>query len=391
MKEVFIVSAKRTAIGSFLGSLSGITAPDLGKELIKYVLEANSLPTNAIDEVILGQVLTGGQGQNPARQTTVKAGLDISTPAYTVNMVCGSGLKSVALGYNSIVSGDAELVLCGGQESMSNALHGMYVRQGIKMGDSQMVDLLQKDGLVDAFDNISMGITAENLAKNYNLTREQQDEYALNSQLKAAKARNEGKFSDEILPIKVKIKKEEVEFKNDEFIRAETTAESLAKLRPAFLSSGTVTAGNSSGINDGAAVLLLASGYAVKKYNLKPLVKVTGHSSCGVDPKIMGIGPVATVNKLIKKLNCNLSDFDLIEANEAFAAQSLAVTKELDLNRDIVNVNGGAIALGHPIGASGARVAVTLIHEMMKRNSKRGLATLCIGGGMGVAVAFEKI
>lgn len=391
MKEVYIVLAKRTAIGSYLGSLSSMTATQLGEKLIANIMETAKLPRDAIDEVIIGQVLTAGQGQNPARQAMINAGLNEATPAMTINKVCGSGLKSIALAYDSIAIGNNDLVIAGGQESMSTAFHGALIRQNVRMGDIKLIDLMSYDGLTDAFSYKAMGVTAENVAEKYGISRQEQDIFALESQKKASNAIAAGYFKEEILPIKVQTKKMLVEFAEDEFVKPQTNIDSLSKLKTVFKENGTVTAGNASGINDGAAMLLLASKNAIKKFNLKPLVRVLGHASAGVAPEIMGIAPSAAVQKLVDKTKINLDVMDLIEANEAFAAPSIAVNKLLGWDVSKVNITGGAIALGHPIGASGARVATTLIHNMIRNRAKTGLATLCIGGGMGIAMSFELI
>ncbi len=391
MKDVYIVDAKRTGVGSYLGSLASFKAHELGSHVIKHIMTNNKLPSSSIDEVILGQVLTGGQGQNPARQASINAGLDVTTTATTINKVCGSGLKAITLGFDSIRLGDNDLVLAGGQESMSTAFHGALIRQNIRMGNVNFIDQMLYDGLTDAFSGAAMGITAENIAKKFSITREEQDEFACQSQMKATKAIIEGRFKDEIVPIEVKIKKDLINFAHDEFVRQNTTLEGLQKLKPAFLENGTVTAGNASGINDGAAILLLASEAALKKYNLKPIARIIAHASAGVEPSIMGIGPVEAVKKLLKKIDLNIASLDIIEANEAFASQSIAVNKLLEWDRSKVNINGGAIAIGHPIGASGARVTVTLLHNMIKNKVKKGLASLCIGGGMGIAIYCENI
>lgn len=392
MKEVYITHAKRTAVGSFLGSLSTIAAPHLGAEVIKAILRESKIPSDAIDQVILGQVISGGSGQNPARQTLIHSGLPNHVPAMTINMVCGSGLKAVALAANSIRAGESELILAGGQENMSLGMHGGNFRAGAKFGDMKLTDFMMYDGLTDAFSNSLMGITAENIAKKFTISREVQDKFALNSQLKAAKAQKEGKFKDEIVPIKIQRKKEEFSFDQDEGVRPDSTLEILAKLRPAFDQSGSVTAGNSSTINDGAAAFLVASAEAVKKYNLEPIARIVSYASVGVDPQIMGTGPVPASKRALSIAGWVVEDLDLIEANEAFAAQAQYVNLEMKWNTDIVNVNGGAIAIGHPIGASGARILVTLLHEMKRRSEvKKVLATLCIGGGMGTAMCLEKV
>jgi len=391
MKEVYILGAKRSAIGNLLGSLSSLSAVELGSLVASDLVSQFPYP---IDEVIIGQVLTSSLGQNPARQITIKALKDskrhpFEIPAYTINKVCGSGLKSVALGATSIMHGDGQLILAGGVESMSNAPHTAMLRKGTKMGNVNFVDTMSYDGLTDVFSGKAMGITAENIANKFNITREQQDKFAYESQVKAAAAAKNGKFKDEITPINLTVKKQTVIVDQDEFIRPDTTLESLAKLRPAFIENGTVTAGNSSGINDGAAFVLLGSDDFVKSNNLKPLARVVSFASAGVDPDIMGTGPIPATRLALKKAGWSVNDLDVIEANEAFAAQGLCVLQELGLDPAKVNVNGGAIALGHPIGASGTRVLVTLIHELKRQGKKRGLATLCIGGGMGIAMCIE--
>lgn len=391
MRDVFVVYAKRTAVGKFLGSLSNIPAHDLTSELIKDAINSYNIDPNVIDEVILGQVLTSAQGQNPARQAALNSGLNIKTPAYIVNQVCGSGLKAIALAYDSIKLGDNDLVIAGGQENMSLSPHALYLRNGNKFGDTPLSDLVLRDGLSDAFSNDLMGITAENIATKYNISRDEQDEFALNSQMKAANATNEGFFKNEILPIKIKNKKSETSFEQDEFIRANTSLEDLNKLKPAFKKDGTVTAGNSSGMNDGSSILMLASEDAIKKYNLTPLVRIISHASAGVEPNIMGIAPTEAVKKLLYKTSLSINDLDLIESNEAFSAQAIAVNKILNWDVNKVNISGGSISIGHPIGASGARISVTLINNMLRLNAKKALSTLCIGGGMGIAMCFEKL
>ena len=388
---IYITHAKRTATGTLMGALSNIPATRLGSLVIKSLLEDSKLDLKNINEVILGQVITGGAGQNPARQASIEAGLGIEIPAFTVNKVCGSGLKAVCLAAGSIVLGANEIVIAGGQENMSLAMHATYIRAGLKFGDSKMIDLMQHDGLVDAFSGQAMGITAENIAKKFNISRDQQDEFALQSHMKAAKAIESGHFVDEIIPVIIKAKNEEKIFIKDESIRANTNLEALAKLRTAFDPLGTVTAGNSSTINDGASALIVASEQAVKNNSLTPLVKIVSFASAGVEPDFMGAGPVPAVHKALKIAGWQVKDLDLIEVNEAFAASSIYVNQQMQWNPDIVNVNGGAIALGHPIGASGARILTTLIHQMKKSNAKRGLATMCIGGGMGIAMCVENV
>jgi len=390
-KDIAIVAATRSPIGRFQGGLSTVPAHDLSAQLIRAVLQSTGVAAEQIDEVILGQILTAGAGQNPARQAAVNSGLPYEVPSMSLNKLCGSGLKAVHLAAQAIALGDADLVLAGGQESMSLAPFVVHkARTGLGLGHAMMDDTLLRDGLTDAFHNYHMGITVENLAERYGITREQQDAFAVESQRKAVAAMEAGRFKDEITPIDVPQRKgDPVRVEADEQPRAQTTLESLAKLRPAFKKDGTVTAGNASTINDGAAVLLLASAEKAKELGLPVLAWIRGWASTGVDPAIMGIGPVSASRKVLKKVGWELDQLDLIEANEAFAAQSLAVAKDLQWDMDKVNVNGGAIALGHPIGASGARVLVTLVHEMRRRGAQKGLATLCIGGGQGVAIAIE--
>jgi len=389
LKEIVIIDAIRTAVGNFSGSLSTIPATELGKQVIKSIIQRNKIDPSIISEVIMGQVLTGGAGQNPARQAAYNAGIPMEVPAFTVSKVCGSGLKSVALAASSIATGDNDVVIAGGQENMSMSSHAIFMRTGTKFGDLNMVDMMIKDGLTDAFLSCHMGVTAENIAKKYNISREEQDNFAYNSQIKATHAQNTGKFKDEILPITVINKKSEIIFDQDEFIRSDVSLEALSKLRPAFEKDGTVTAGNASGINDGAAALLVTSREFADKFGHKPLAKIVSYASAGVDPAIMGIGPVAAIKKALTKANWDLKDVELIELNEAFAAQSIAVSQLLGLDPAIVNVNGGAIAIGHPIGASGARVLTSLIYEMQRRKVKKSLVSLCIGGGMGIAMCLE--
>ncbi|MFT0518295.1 acetyl-CoA C-acetyltransferase [Pseudomonas faucium] len=392
MNDVVIVAATRTAIGSFQGALATVPAVDLGAAVIKRLLEQTGLDPAQVDEVILGQVLTAGAGQNPARQAAVKAGLPYSVPALTLNKVCGSGLKALHLAAQAIRCGDAEVVIAGGQENMSLAPYVMpSARTGQRMGHGQLVDSMISDGLWDAFNDYHMGITAENLVDKYGLSREQQDAFAAASQQKAVAAIEAGRFKDEITPIVMPQKKgEPLVFERDEQPRPGTTADALAKLRPAFKKDGSVTAGNASSLNDGAAAVLLMSASKAKALGLPVLAKIAAYASAGVDPAIMGIGPVSATQRCLDKAGWQLADLDLIEANEAFAAQALAVGKALEWDAERVNVNGGAIALGHPIGASGCRVLVTLLHEMIKRDVHKGLATLCIGGGQGVALAIER-
>ena len=391
--EVVIVSAARTAIGNFNGSLKNISALELGATVIKGALEKVGLKADQVDEVIFGNVLQAGLGQNPARQAAIKAGLPETVSAMTINKVCGSGLKAVHLAMQAISSGDAEVIIAGGMENMSQAPYLINnAREGFKMGDQKLVDSMIVDGLWCAFNDYHMGLTAENLCDKYEITREEQDEFSAWSQQKAVQAIEAGKFKDEIIPISIPQRKgEPIVFDTDEYPKKGTTAEKLSTLRPAFKKDGSVTAGNASGINDGAAVLIVMSRKKADELGIKPLVTVKANASAGVDPSIMGIGPVYAVKKALAKANMSLEDIELIEANEAFAAQSLAVDRELNFNKDILNVNGGAIALGHPIGASGARILVTLIHEMQRRKAKIGLATLCIGGGQGVATIVELV
>ena len=390
--DIAILAATRTAIGSFQGTLSGLPAHALGAALIRGILEKTGIAPAEIDEVVLGQILTAGSGQNPARQAAIAAGLPHAVPALSLNKVCGSGLKAVHLAAQAIALGDADLVLAGGQESMSLAPYVLpKARTGLRLGHAQLEDSLIRDGLWDAFNDYHMGITAENLAERYGITREQQDAFAADSQRKAAEAIAAGRFGDEITPISIPQRKgDPVLFDTDEQPRAGTTAEALAKLRPAFKKDGTVTAGNASTINGGAAVLLLASAQKAEALGLPVLAWIRGYASAGVDPAVMGIGPVPATQKTLSKAGWRIGDLDLIEANEAFAAQALAVNQELGWDTARVNVNGGAIALGHPIGASGARILVTLVHELIRRDARKGLATLCIGGGQGVAIAIER-
>ncbi|SMB99208.1 acetyl-CoA acetyltransferase [Thermanaeromonas toyohensis ToBE] len=392
MTEVVIVSAVRTAIGSFGGTLKDIAATELGAVVVKEAIQRAGIRPDQVDEVILGNVLQAGQGQNPARQAAIKAGLPVEIPAMTINMVCGSGLRAVNLAASLIVSGEADIIVAGGMESMSQAPYALPgARWGMRMGDGQVVDIMIKDGLWDVFNDYHMGITAENLAEKYNISREEQDLFALESQKRAEKAIKEGRFREEIVPVVVPQKKgEPIIFAQDEHPRFGTTLEALAKLRPAFKKDGTVTAGNASGINDGAAALVLTSAWKAESLGLKPLAVLRSWATAGVEPSIMGIGPVEATRKALKRAGLTLADIDLIEANEAFAAQCLAVAKELELDLNKTNVNGGAIALGHPIGASGARILVTLLYEMQRRDSRYGLATLCVGGGMGVATIVER-
>ncbi len=389
MQEVYITHAKRTAIGTFLGSLSGIAASTLGAFVLKAILEESGIDPEVVNEVILGQVITGGSGQNPARQTSIAAGLPIGVPALTINKVCGSGLKAVVLAANAIRAGEADVIIAGGQENMSLGMHGSYMRGGSKFGDTKFTDFMMYDGLTDVFSKEMMGITAENIASQFGIDRSAQDSLALASQLKAYKATKAGKFINEIVPIEIEKKKEKIVFDSDEGIRGNSTLEGLSALKPAFKKDGSVTAGNSSTINDGAAALLVASASAVKKYNLKPIARIVSYASCGVEPSIMGTGPVPASKAALAKAGWSVQDLDVIEANEAFAVQAEYVNQQMQWDLDKVNINGGAIALGHPIGASGARVLTSLVHEMKRSNAKKGLVTLCIGGGMGIAMCLE--
>ena len=388
--DIVMVDALRTAVGNFSGGLASLPAEQLGAEVIKALLDRNKIQGHEVSEVILGQVLTATAGQNPARQAAIHAGIAQEATAMTINQVCGSGLRAVAEGMKSIRNGDATIVIAGGQESMSLAPHAMHLRGGTKMGNASMVDTMIVDGLWDAFNNYHMGITAENVAMQFQITRAEQDAFAAASQAKAAKAQAEGKFTAEIIPITIKSKKGDTVVAKDEFIRADTTAESLAKLRPAFKPDGTVTAGNASGINDGAAAVLLMTRGEAEKRGLKPLATIKSWATAGVDPAIMGTGPIPASKKALEKAGWTHEQLDLIEANEAFCAQAIAVNKGMGWDASKVNVNGGATAIGHPIGASGARILTTLVHEMGRRDAKRGLATLCIGGGMGIAMCVER-
>ena len=389
-KDIVITSALRTAVGSFGKSLKNIPACELGSTVIAESIKNSKLKHEEIDEVIMGQVLTGGVGQNPARQAAIKSGIPKEKPAYIVNQVCGSGIRSVASGFQSIQVGDSKIVIAGGQESMSLAPHAIHLRDGKKLGDAEIVDTLIKDGLWDAFNGYHMGVTAENVATKFQVTRDQQDNFALNSQKKTLKAQKENKFKDEIVNFKIKSKKSEVDFNEDEHPRDGISMEVLTKLKPVFQKDGTVTAGNASGINDGAAAVTLMSSTEAEKKGLKKLVTIKSWASCGVDPALMGTGPIPSSKKALEIAGWSVKDLDLLEVNEAFAAQSIAVLKTLGIPEEKVNVNGGAIALGHPIGASGTRILVTLIHEMIKRDVHKGLATLCIGGGMGITMCVER-
>ncbi len=389
-KSVVITSASRTAIGSLGKSLKNISGDELGSTVIKETILRSKITPSDVDEVIMGQVLTGGTGQNPARQAAMKSGIPKEKPAYVVNQVCGSGIRSVASGFQSINSGDSKIVVAGGQESMSLAPHAIHLRDGKKLGDAELIDTMVKDGLWDAFHGYHMGVTAENVATKFQVTRQEQDKFALNSQEKALKAIKENKFKEEITKVKIKSKKAEIDFSKDEHPREGISLDGLTRLKPFFQKEGTVTAGNASGINDGAAAVTLMSDEEAKKRGLDKLVTIKSWASCGVDPSLMGTGPIPASKKALELAGWKIGDLDLLEVNEAFAAQSIAVLKTLGIQEEKVNVNGGAIALGHPIGASGTRILVTLIHEMIKRDSKRGLATLCIGGGMGIAMCIER-
>ena len=391
MTNIVIASAVRTPIGAFGGSLSGLEASELGEIVIADALSRAGVDAADVSEVVMGQVLAAGKGQNPARQASIAAGVPKEVPAMTINQVCGSGLKAVALGASGILAGDNAIVVAGGQESMSNAPHCTHMRNGTKMGDVQLTDTMIKDGLWDAFNGYHMGMTAENIAEKWQLTRDAQDAFSAQSQQKAEQALADGRFADEIVPVTIKLKREERLFEVDEYPRARTTAESLGKLRPAFSKDGTVTAGNASGLNDGAAAVVLMTAEEASKRGLTPLARIASWAQAGVDPAIMGTGPIPASRKALEKAGWSAGDLDLIEANEAFAAQSLAVCNDLGFDPEKVNVNGGAIALGHPIGASGCRVLVTLLHEMQKRDAQKGLTTLCIGGGMGIAMCVERI
>ncbi len=390
MTDVVIVAAQRTPIGAFGGALSSLPAHELGKIAIGAALARAKVDPKDVTEVVLGQILSAGAGQNPARQAAMAAGIPMDRTAYQINQLCGSGLRAVALGYQAIRLGEAEIVVAGGQESMSQAPHCLHLRNGTKMGDAQLIDTMIKDGLWDAFNGYHMGVTAENVAEKWQITREDQDRFAAHSQQKTETAQKAGKFKDEIVAVTIASRKGDVVVADDEYPKHGTTAESLAKLRPAFKKDGSVTAGNASGLNDGAAALVLMSADEAKRRGLTPLARIASWATAGVDPAIMGTGPIPSSRAALARAGWKAEDLDLIEANEAFAAQACAVNKELRLDPAKVNVNGGAIALGHPIGASGARVLVTLLHEMGRRNAKKGLATLCIGGGMGIALCVER-
>ncbi len=389
MSDIVIVAAKRTAVGRFLGGFSSLAAHELGAAVIRNLLEETGIAKEAVSEVILGQVLTAGHGMNPARQASLGADLPIETPAWNINQVCGSGLRTVALAAQAIANGDSEIVIAGGQESMSNSPHAAHLREGVKMGNGKLIDTMVYDGLTDIFNDYHMGITAENIAKEYSLSREEQDTFALASQDKYQAAQAESKFADEIVPVTIKHRKGDIMVDTDEHPRA-TTLEDLGKLRPAFDKEGTVTAGNASGINDGAAAVMVMSRETAEKHGLTPLARIKSWAQAGVDPKVMGTGPVPATQRALKKAGWSHDNLDLIESNEAFAAQALSVNKGVGWDASKVNVNGGSIALGHPIGASGCRILVTLLHEMKRRDAKKGLATLCIGGGMGIALCVER-
>ncbi|MFQ5783683.1 MAG: acetyl-CoA C-acetyltransferase [Alphaproteobacteria bacterium] len=390
MTDIVIASAARTAVGAFSGSLSSLAASELGSVAIGETLKRAGVSAAEVSEVIMGQILIAGQGQNPARQASIGAGVPVEVPAWGVNQLCGSGLRAVALGYQAIQEGDSEIVVAGGQESMSQAPHCLHLRNGTKMGPAQLVDTMIRDGLWDAFNGYHMGNTAENVAERWQITREEQDAFAAASQQKAEAAQKAGRFADEIVPVTVKTRKAEIVVDADEHPRHGTTVESLAKLRPAFAKDGTVTAGNASGINDGAAAVVLMTADEAARRGVTPLARIVSWAHAGVDPAIMGTGPIPASRRALEKAGWSADDLDLIEANEAFAAQACAVNKDLGWDTDKVNVNGGAIALGHPIGASGARVLTTLLYEMNRRNAKKGLATLCIGGGMGIAMCVAR-
>ena len=390
MEKIFITSCSRTAVGSLGKTLKNVKSEELGAAVISNEIQNSKLNSNDVDEVIMGQVLTGGAGQNPARQAAMKSGVPKEKPAFIVNQVCGSGVRSVVSGFQSIKSGDSKIVIAGGQESMSLAPHAIHLRDGKKLGDAEIIDTMIKDGLWDAFHGYHMGITAENVAEKFQVTRDEQDKFALKSQEKALKAQKENKFKNEIVNFKIKSRKADVNFHKDEHPREGISLQALSRLKPVFKPDGTVTAGNASGINDGAAAVTLMSDTEAEKRGLTKLVSIKSWASCGVDPSLMGTGPIPSSKKALDLAGWSVKDVDLFEINEAFAAQSLAVLKTLSIPEEKVNVNGGAIALGHPIGASGTRILVTLIHEMIKRDVKKGLASLCIGGGMGIAICIER-
>jgi acetyl-CoA C-acetyltransferase len=389
-RDIVIVGAARTAVGSFNGAFANMPAHELGAVTITAALERAKVAKDEVDEVILGQILTAGEGQNPARQAAIKAGIPQEKTAWCLNQVCGSGLRAVALGFQQIANGDAKIIVAGGQESMSQAPHAAYLRSGTKMGDVKFTDIMLRDGLIDAFHGYHMGITAENIATKWQISREDQDKFALGSQNKAEAAQKAGKFAEEIVPVTISTRKGDIVVEQDEFIRPGTTLEGLTKLKPAFAKDGTVTAGNASGINDGAAALVLMSAEDARARGLTPLVRIASWATAGVDPAVMGSGPIPASRKALEKAGWKVKDLELVEANEAFAAQAIAVNRDMGWDTALVNVNGGAIAIGHPIGASGARILVTLLYEMQRRGASRGLATLCIGGGMGIALAVER-
>lgn len=389
--SIVIASAGRTAVGSFNGAFATVPAHELGAAVVKGVLERANVDASEVDEVILGQVLPAGEGQNPARQAAMKAGVPKEATAWGVNQLCGSGLRAVALGMQQIALGDAKIIVAGGQESMSMAPHAAYLRGGVKMGDMKMIDTMIKDGLTDAFYGYHMGVTAENIARQWQLSREEQDQFAVASQNKAEAAQKAGRFNDEIIPYVIQGRKGDITVNADEYIRHGATLDAMTKLRPAFDKEGTVTAANASGLNDGAAAAVLMTEAEASRRGIQPLARIVSWATAGVDPQVMGTGPIPASRKALEKAGWSVGDLDLVEANEAFAAQACAVNKDLGWNPDIVNVNGGAIAIGHPIGASGARVLNTLLFEMKRRGAKKGLATLCIGGGMGVAMCFEAL
>ena len=389
-KDIVITSANRTAVGSLGKSLKNVPSQELGSAVISEVIKKSKIKNTEIDEVIMGQVLTGGAGQNPARQAAMKSGIPREKPAYIVNQVCGSGIRAIASGFQSIKAGDSKIVIAGGQESMSLAPHSVYLRDGKKLGNIEMTDTMIKDGLWDAFHGYHMGVTAENVATKFQVTRDDQDKFALKSQEKAIKSQKENKFKEELINFKIKSKKSEIDFNKDEHPRTDISFEALKRLKPVFKKDGTVTAGNASGINDGAAAVTLMSGEEAEKRKIQKLVSIKSWASCGVDPALMGTGPIPASKKALDLAGWSIKDVDLFEVNEAFAAQSIAVLRTLSIPEEKVNVNGGAIALGHPIGASGTRILVTLIHEMIKRDVHKGVATLCIGGGMGIAMCIER-
>ena len=390
LNDVVITSALRTPIGTYKGSLRGISADKLGAAVIKEVINKSKLKKEDIDEVIIGQVLTSALGQNPARQAAIHAGIPVSKPAFIVNQVCGSGLRSVVSAYQSIKLGENKIIIAGGQENMSRSPHAIFYREDNKLSEDRLIDTMTNDGLIDSFNNYHMGVTAENVAKKYNISRDEQDLFAISSQEKTQKAIKENKFQEEIIKLQIKKEQKNLLFEQDEHPRKNLVIDDLKKLKTVFKDNGTVTAGNSSGLNDGAAAIVLMSREESEFRSIKPLAKIVSWATCGVEPSLMGLGPIPAVNKALKNANWKIEDVDLFEINEAFAAQSIAVIKDLKISKEIVNVNGGAIALGHPIGASGTRILVTLVHEMIKQNKSKGCATLCIGGGMGIAICIEK-